>query len=137
MADDIVVSIDDAPIDVLVEQNDIDVWIQEESIELSIWSDDITLEVAEDEIVVEVDGNTIENATIVNEKWRIWLATLRKIQPSFEASIVWWGVYRYEYNNATYYRMIPEPYNSLQDTFYWTFNAWVLSNPIATRAITL
>ena len=43
-------------------------------------------------------------------------------------------VYQYAYGSTLYYRLVPSPYDSSEDSFYSTFSSPVLSGLIATRA---
>lgn len=43
------------------------------------------------------------------------------------------SIYSYTFNNITRYRLVPDPYNSLNDTFFTTYVSGVLSTPISSR----
>jgi len=78
-------------------------------------------------------GITQINETI-SKSWsslvNIWTA-----EPTFNINISGSGdVYDYVYDTTTYYRLVPEPYDSTQDTFYSNFNGTdTLTGVVATR----
>jgi len=63
----------------------------------------------------------------------IGLLSMWSVEPSVIATIAAGDVYQFIDGGVTRYKLDPQPYDPLLDTFYATFNDPVLSDPIATR----
>ncbi len=61
------------------------------------------------------------------------LATSWTLEPTLNATLSSGEVYEYTYGPTIYYRFVPNPYNSTQDSFYGAFNGSILSNLIISR----
>lgn len=58
-------------------------------------------------------------------------------EPSLNINISGGDVYNYVYGGTTYYRFVPEPYDSTLDSFYSAFDGSNLTGAIATRGQTI
>lgn len=74
--------------------------------------------------IVQIDDSPIS--------W-MYLATTWSTEPVFNTSINGGDIYNYTLDGVTRYRFVPDPYNAVQDAFYGSFEAGVLSGKIAAR----
>jgi hypothetical protein len=74
----------------------------------------------------------VDELESISVRW-VDLATRWSTPPVLTASIAAGGVYSYVYDAVTYYRLVPSPYVSSNDSFYTTFSGGVLSGLIVAR----
>jgi len=86
--------------------------------------------------VIGISGDLQKVATeeTISKSWSS-LVNIWTEEPTFNINISGSGdVYDYVYDTTTYYRLVPEPYDSTQDTFYSNFNGTdTLTGVVATR----
>jgi hypothetical protein len=81
-----------------------------------------------------ITGGITQIEETISKSWSS-LVNIWTTEPTFNINISGSGdVYDYVYDTTTYYRLVPEPYDSTQDTFYSNFNGTdTLTGVVATR----
>jgi hypothetical protein len=136
---DVNIIIDSAPVSIEAADAPVSVNVESAPIEISAEAAPIEINIESAPIEIEVSGaRGPAGISDVTTEWFYLIGSWTE-EPTLNATTPALGgvVYDYTYGSTVYFRHIPEPYNPTSDTFYETYSAGILSNPISSRGVAI